>query len=310
MDKLVQGLKKSKFRWIVLAAVAHLMNHVARSYRWSLLLRTQQQYPPLSQAFLAEMTGFFANALGFRIGEGVRCANLQRMYGTPIKRSLVTVAIERAIDIVFFLLLFFVTSLFYWGATRDIVQNLQKDSVAFFHKHLQTLAIGGLLFLGFIFILYRQPSINKAFFYELGQGIKKARQVSSYRFWAMTCFIWLFYFLLEYVSLFALESTASLTRKHGLLPAMSIFLVLNISHLAPTSNGGGVYHALVVFVLSHQFGLAEEEALLYATITHGIQTCNALGFGGMCALFSLSLKKSKKSAIRAPVRSITLPKSF
>ena len=294
-----EELVNIRFKWVFFATISHLLNHLIRSYRWSLMLRTQRQHPPLYKVYLAEMTGFFFNGIPGRLGEINRCYGLASVHGTPVKQSLATVIVERGIDILFFGVFFLLSLFFYFTAIKDMTRiALEKAKAAITISQNTTILFMIIVGLGLMIVWlvrnvhHLMPGVYQ-FFYELWYAIKATLQANSLLFWVSTTFIFLFYFLLEYLSLFSLKATANLTSLHGITPAICVFVALNLSHILPVGHGGGLYHLLATFALGI-FGVTQQQAFVYASITYFIQLFNSFVIGGICMLISFRYHRKTK----------------
>lgn len=127
------------------------------------------------------------------------------------------------------------------------------------------------------------------FFKEVFMSVRIMFRGNSWLFWVCTILILLFYFLLEYLSLFALKATNMLSLQYSLAPAVCVFIALNFSHLIPTGHGLLLYQLLVPVALEN-FGVAKEDADIYATITYFIQLFNSCVIGGICMVISFKFK--------------------
>ena len=299
-ESLKNGLIASKKSFILMAIVAHLITHAFRSWRWRMLLKSQGEKPSFLQAFLAEMSGFCVNAFPLRIGEFVRCKSLEKINKTPIKRSLAALIVERTVEMFSFGLIFLVSFFFFHKEVSNFINQVggeNKGNMDSDMKWLIASNIAAIIFL--LYVVRKEKFVKKywrkvvSFFSSLKEGFKQSLRAKSLSFWGFTALIWIFYFLLEYMCLFAFDETAAIATK-SLAPAVCIFISLNLSHMVPTGNGMGAYHVLVISVLT-SFGVSQEIAAAYALITHGIQTFNALVPGGLCFLAVFKWKRNKET---------------
>ncbi len=79
-----------------------------------------------------------------------------------------------------------------------------------------------------------------------------------------TTLIWVVYFFQIYIPFFAFGSTSLLT----LYDAFVLGMVATVSWLIPSPGALGVYHLFVSQALTRLFGVVQDEALAYATLTH------------------------------------------
>ena len=213
-----------------------------------------------------------------------------------MSQGLASVVVERMIDIFIFLLLFCgailcskqqflplwhalfpLTSLFYWSRALIIIATMVLAAACFkklrltHYKSIQSLRIAWGNFKG-----------------AIKQSLQTIFLAGKSSLFLVTPLIWLFHFLVEYITLFTLSETTNL----GLGSALHIFLSINLAMLLPVPGGIGTYHFLVTLTLSN-LGVSPQSALIYATLTHAIQAFNALIVGGLC-LFKVMRTSPKK----------------
>lgn len=291
-NELIEGLGKCKFYWIVLATGVHLLNHFFRAYRWGLLISLRGFYVSTWHCVLAEMTGFFSNLFVPRLGEWTRCSTLRHMDYVPIKDSLPTVIVERTIDIFVFLGACMVVCLTAFLLKEEMAKSLFLQffqRIGSFFRFSSTilfklLLVSILVSVG-LFYLYRLARERFQHFFAFCIKLLYSTKTTLFSInsttWLFTFLIWFSYFLVEYISCFALETTSQL----GFFPIFCIFIVINLGTAIPVPGNIGAYHVLMYFALS-VFKVDHESAMIYVTITHGIQVFNALVVGGLCAVVS------------------------
>ena len=107
-------------------------------------------------------------------------------------------------------------------------------------------------------------------------------------FWISTLLIWVLYYTMAYVVIFAMPSTSHL----GLLAGLSILIMGGLGMSAPVQGGFGTYHILVGSVLS-LYGVAQKDGYFFATLIHTSQTLTVLIVGSISFMLSLRIKKKK-----------------
>lgn len=308
-DELIEGLGKCKLYWIALATGVHLLNHFFRAYRWTLLISLRGFYVSVWHCVLAEMTGFFSNLFIPRLGEWTRCSTLRHMDEVPIKDSLPTVIVERTIDIFVFIGAFIAVCLTAFLLKEEMAKSLflqffQRISSSFLFSVTNLFK----LLLTFIFVsvglFYLYRLVRKRFYHFFSFCITLLHSTKHILFsiksaiWLFTFLIWFSYFLVEYISCFALETTSQL----GFFPIFCIFIVINLGTAIPVPANIGAYHVLMYLALSI-FKVDHEAAMIYVTITHGIQVFNALIVGGLCAIVSrFTSRKSVDGNLSVKIR--------
>jgi uncharacterized membrane protein YbhN (UPF0104 family) len=124
------------------------------------------------------------------------------------------------------------------------------------------------------------------------EGLRSIRTVQNpVLFIAHTLFIWLMYFLMNYLCLKAFAPTEHL----GVASALIVFVFGALGIVFPSPGGMGTYHAMIIAALVI-YQVSSEDAFSFANILYfSIQIfCNVL-FGAM-ALVALPLIHRKKQA--------------
>ncbi len=285
-------LGRCNLRWVVFAAVCHLINHSLRAYRWGLLLRANAPKIRFRNVLLAEMNGFCMTMAFNRLGEIVRCRSLKKLEGTKINVSLGSVVVERSLDLFFFMVIVLVFGNLHKGIGRHMWEVVPFGRIAGASSY--RVIVGGSLFLLlFLFLLcrfffYKKPLWNSvveeifSFFKVLRELFLSIWSSHGGMVWLTTVLIWFFHFLVEYLTFFAFPETALLDIKKGFL----VFLIANVGMALPIPGGMGVYEVLMSEALK-KLGIPGVTALAYALITHAVQVFNAFAVGGLCSLFIL-----------------------
>ena len=107
--------------FIMLSVVAIVVADLIRAARAELLLNSIHYKPRFSMMFYSVMVCYLANLALPRLGEILRCTFLQRYENIPFQKSLGTVILERAVDLVCWLFLFVVALLLNNGLLARLV---------------------------------------------------------------------------------------------------------------------------------------------------------------------------------------------
>jgi hypothetical protein len=154
---------------------------------------------------------------------------------------------------------------------------------------LGVIGIVGILAAFFIYKWIKSPSSGTlktriaTIVKEVSVGLMSVfRMKNGYAFLAHTFFIWIMYFLMVYVSFFALDATAGLDMKAGLF----VMVVGGIAMSAPVQGGIGTYHLLVSQGLL-VYNISAEDGIAFATLVHTWQLILlvVLGTWSLIALF-------------------------
>lgn len=284
---LKEELVKCNLKWVLSATVCHLVNHALRAYRWKILLRASDPKIKFRSVLLSEMNGFCMTMAFSRLGEIIRCRSLKKLEGTKVSVSLGSIVVERSLDMFFFMVIFLA-----FGSLQNGVFTNMWEVVSFDFKPSSSfyrgLILGGLFLLFFYFFLYKKSlwhyvlGVVFSFLHVLKQLFLGIWGSDRMMIGISTALIWLFHFLVEYLTFFAFPETSLLDAKGGLF----VFLVANLGMAIPIPGGAGVYEILVGEALKKQ-GVPSVTALAYALITHAIQVFNAFVVGGICSFIIL-----------------------
>jgi len=292
-SKLANGLREANYIWLILSILFATFAYLSRARRWNLLIQPLGYNPKLKNAFFAMMTGYLANMALPRIGEISKCVALGRKENIPVDQLIGTVVVERTIDF-FSLVTIMVIMIF---VEKGILGPFLLDNI-FIPIQQKVEAIFGsaiifwllLLFSGFLilFIIYiqRKRLVKIRFFAKIflaGRGIVHglktiARLQRKWEFIFHTIFIWVNYFLMTWVVVFAVKATSHLDVADGLF----LLVVGGLAMTAPVQSGLGAFHFIVSRALLVIYGISTEDGLVYAILAHESQVI----FGAIIGIYS------------------------
>lgn len=246
------------FSWLLLSIVIGVFSHILRAMRWKSLIEPLGYHPNNSNTFFAVMIGYFANMALPRLGEVTRCGVLNKYEKIPINKSIGTVIIERSIDMVVFVLLFFINLFIFFDKLHKYVDekvykplsnkmNFSEES----GFYLTVLAIFFLVLIAAFIFLRKFISHTKVYkkFKELLLGFWHGlwaitRIKRPFVFIAQSIAIWILYFLMIYVCFFCMTETSHLGVDAGL--SLLIFGSIGIMIV---QGGIGIYPAIIAETL-------------------------------------------------------------
>lgn len=258
-QEIFQSLKIANYYWIVAAIFLGTLSHLSRTLRWKILMEPLGYKPRTSNVFMAVMIGYLANLALPRLGEVSRCGILTRYEKIPFNKSFGTVITERAIDMLSFILLFFLMLITQSGKLQIYIEqkiyeplqrkfNLAADPDFFLIIVLIVVVATGILMFLIIRRKFRHTTIYMKFsalFTGFLEGIRSLAKVKRpYQFIAHTFFIWFLYLLMAYIVFFSLKDTSGLGLDAGL--AVLIFGSIGIMIV---QGGIGIYPAIVAETL-------------------------------------------------------------
>jgi uncharacterized protein (TIRG00374 family) len=308
IEEFVSTLKKANFGWVALALFFALIGYLSRAYRWKLLIKPLNYDPPFRNVFYALMLGYTANFALPRLGEVTRCGSLRKSDQIPLDSLLGTVIIERAIDLLVLLtitVIIFFSKIGFFGAffRRELFQPMLSRAEGLlaypgFYWVILVLFMSGVFLL--LRILFRRFTDNpavikvKKLLRGVISGLKTiAHMKNRWAFIFHTVIIWLMYFLMTYVLVFALPATSHLAPIDGLF----LLVIGGLGMSAPVQGGLGVFHVITMAGLS-LYGVSRSEGFAYAVLSHESQSLFAILLGALSFILLMienrrALKKSK-----------------
>jgi uncharacterized protein (TIRG00374 family) len=292
---------------MVFGAVAHYF----RAVRNILLIDPLGYRVRKTTAFYSVMTCYIANLAIPRLGEVLRCTFLQRYDQVPFQKSFGTVVVERAFDLLVFVLLLVLIIFLNQGLLSDLMINKEKgitlgnwvDAKWIWFWSMRYLIVGALI-VGF-FVLFsirryikkmRQVTAKKqsiivekikSIISGLWQGLVSIKDLHHPSLFVIyTIAIWVFYYLGVYCCFFAFDFLRDLNQ----MP-MAAFVVLVVGSIGfMIAQGGlGAYPLIVAGVLV-LYGVDYAQGLAAGWIGWTAQTIMILVVGFTTLILSSFLK--------------------
>lgn len=291
LDKLVTDFTSANFFWLLMVILAYTISNISRTARWQMLLRPLGLNINPLNGFFTIMLGYFAN-LGFpRIGEFVRAGTLARYEKTEFEKVMGTVVVDRVIDVFSLLIAILLAFVF---SFKELSAFLDSMPMSFSGtKLLLLLAVVGLAGVGLVFYLVKNYPDNFLVKKILGflEGVKSIKDIDR-PFWFVfhSVLIWVMYFVMIWVGLYAFGPTAHLGATAGLL----LFVVGSLGIVIPTPGGMGTYHALVGACLTFVYSLTAADSFSFANIIFfTIQIGANVLFGSLALIVLPILNRAK-----------------
>lgn len=295
-EKVIHSMTNANYFWIVLSIFLGTLSHVSRALRWRLIFEPIGYKPSRKNLFFSVMSMYFGNMLITRLGEVARCAVLQKYEKIPFEKSFGTVVAERAVDLIMLAIMLGLTILLqldYIGEMWDSLLNIgsgnesanNKKEPSFLMKNLKWIILGAIgIVVLILYLLRKHPFFGKIFlkvktmakgFWQGIASVFKVKRPMEFIF--HTLFIWLMYYLMTYVTFFALPETSNMS----LLAPLSV-LIFGSFAVMFVPNGTGAFQLIVTAILSIEaFGNIDKGvAFSLGTIIWGGQTLLILLIGG------------------------------
>lgn len=303
LEEMLDSLTDVKYSYILLSLFFALIGYLLRAWRWNLMLAPMGYRPGFARTLMALMIGYLANLALPRLGEVARCGVLNKSSGVPVSTSLGTVVAERAIDLVFLLLIVALALILEIDRLEGFLAEMfagggELPSATIWGWLLATLLLMGALG-WWIFQTYKHRLEENALYQKVIQfsrdllaGIMSVRRVEQpFGFWIASVLIWVMYYMMTYVIVFSLPQTAGI----DLMAGLSILAMGAIGMAAPVQGGLGTYHLLVSGVLM-VYGASKNSAVLLAFILHTSQTIFVVLLGALAVLGIFLISRRERAS--------------
>lgn len=281
-SKVTERLQTAEYSWVLISVVFGFLAYVSRARRWNLLINPLGFRPSLSASYHSLMTGYLANMALPRIGEVTRCVALGKKEKIPVDQLIGTVLIERTVDFISLMLI----TLAVFFTSSDAIVELMNESIFIPLQQKLLVLFGGtwiiwvaLLFIsvGSFYLLFRYRKrlrrikiFSKLFDMAKGiiNGLKSIMNLQrKWEFILHTVFIWFCYTMMTWLVVFSLEATSDINIGEGIF----LLVVGGLAMSAPVQGGFGVFHYAVSRAVVTVEGVAMEDGLAYAVLTHESQ---------------------------------------
>jgi len=294
LDQMKSKLENANWSWAFVALIFGFFSNIFRALRWNMLIHPLGYRPKVKNTFGGVMVGYMANLAFLRLGEVMRCAIVNRYEKVPMNKLLGTVIVERVMDVLtIFILLLVVVLLEFNKMSAFSMQyvfmpmgNKFQDFLS--HNILFYLIIVGAFVAGlFLFWFLYMRFCRTKYFIKLRYlirgfitGIKTVGKLQNRNLFLLyTVLIWALYLMMSYVCFFCFPATSHL----GLVIALAVMVFGGFGWAAPVQGGIGTFHIIVTQALV-LFGVAENDGLAYAILSHATQVFAMLVFGSICLI--------------------------
>ncbi len=305
-QEIIHSMGNANYWWIAMAIPLGILSHYLRALRWKMLIETMGYKPGNRNMFFAVMIGYFANLALPRLGEVSRCTILTKYENVPFQKSFGTVITERVLDMLVFVLLFFLNlALQAERLSGYINENIYKPLQSKLHLSYNLsgaftiLMISFIVVFGILFLVFRKKITANKFFIKIKntalgfvEGIKSLVNVGNkWLFFFYTFAIWTLYLLMAYVVFFSIPDSSGLGLDAGLA-----ILVFGTIGIMVVQGGIGIYPAIVAETLV-LYGVASMQgyALGWLIWTSQNVTIVLVGIISLILLPILNNRKNEKA---------------
>jgi hypothetical protein len=281
--------------FIGLSVLAIVAADLIRAARAELLLKSIHYRPRFSMMFYSVMVCYIANLALPRLGEILRCTFLQRYENIPFQKSLGTVILERAVDVVCWLFLLIIALLLNNGLLSNLIVDQSQQltleewfaqkGLSYVGNYLLYIVIGVIVLLIVVIRLTRnwwqkRPALVKVadFFKGIWRGFVSIKDIPNpwhFVFWTVA--MWVSYYLGVYLFFHALPYLQHI----GPGAAFTVLIFGTIAFMI--SQGGLGAYPLITAGIVMLYGISYTQGLAAGWIGWILQTVVSLVLG----LFSL-----------------------
>jgi len=295
IKNIISIIKAGNYWAVIPVFIVSIFGYYIRTLRWKMLLNSMDAAPKTKHLFAALSIGYAVNFATPRLGEIARCMVLKKTNNTAINQSIMTIVIERIIDVCCLLVLIFLTAYFNIAESASFIQHnliipvksaIQNINWLFL---IMVVAAGGFIFY-LLYLRFKNSTRIKQWILRFYLHIKQLAQLPEKGIFGMYTFlIWLCYFMMTFLWFTIFAETATL----GMKDAFIIMVVGSIGRSIPIQGGGmGAYHYLVsnAFTL---FGVSLSLGYAMAIVIHGAQLLLTFALGLISWFWILIHEKSK-----------------
>lgn len=289
-SKLWYYIINANYLWVLLSMPVMVLSHWVRAYRWRTMLQPVKKNANVWDLFSAVMAGYAVNNVLPRGGEFVRPYFVSRREKISYTSTFATIVVERFLDVLILLIMFSAVWFTFREQIKQVLPTIQAEKL-----FLPVVIFLFILILSFwprlvrIVLKYTIKLISKKFyrkiselFEKFAEGMSIVRTPSQYfRLTVESLAIWLLYTIPMWLMFFSFGFQNAPMNLH-FEDAILLIVISGIAFsISPTPGAIGVYHFLIQNTLVKLYGIGPEEALAYATVTHGIGYIIQVGIGGL-----------------------------
>lgn len=300
INEMRNAFKNVSWSWLIFGSLIGMGSNLVRAERWSMLLRSMGYKPKYANVAASVYIMYIGNVIFPRLGELSRCGIIYKTDNVPLEKSIGTMVVERAVDMLTLL------------AVGVVLFFLQYDMLyAIFDKYLisplyrkyDNMSVISVMFLftavffstGFLFWIFKRfnfgiINVLKEKLEGLWYGLTAIRKLENpFLFIVYSLLIWVIYLLMGICTFKGIEATAHLGFNAGL-----VVLFFGTFAFIATQGGIGAYPIITREVLL-LFGISANIGYAFGWIAWTLQTLFILIFGLGAAVYLVWNVKGRKS---------------
>ena len=274
--KLIDIMSHANYWWVLASLPVLVISHMLRAWRWEYMLRPLKKDLKFRNLFSALIVGYMMNNLLPKVGELVRPYAIGKLEGVSRSAAFGTVLVERIFDMLSLMAVIALIPIVYSGPLTQRLPWLEETGIWI---TVVTLA----LFAFFSFLMLRRDVVVRVLrFFTAKLSPRRAQVVERithsfldgflflkeprhYLIIALlSVLIWGLYIVMMYLPFYAFE----MPREWG--AALVVQGISSIGIVVPTPASAGPYHYFTIQTLTKLYGVDNEVAISYATVTNAI----------------------------------------
>ena len=278
--KLWAILAGANYWWALALLPPLIVSHLLRAWRWEYLLRPVKKKMRFRNLWSALCVGYMVNNILPKVGEIVRPYAIGKLEGVSKSAAFGTLLVERIFDMVSFLLMVGFLPLLYAGPLVQTFPWLEEIGI-----WVAAFTLAAILVCTFL-MMRRDMVVRLLNFVTRHLSEKRARAVERmahsfldgflflkeprhyFVIGLLSILIWGLYIVMMFLPFYAF----GLTEKYGLdmKAAAVVQTISSLGYMAPTPGATGPYHYFTMQTLTKLYGVDDELARSYATVTHAV----------------------------------------
>ena len=277
--------KNANYFYISISLFLALLGVASRAYRWKFSIEQMGYTASFKNNFMAVSAGYFINLGIPRSGELSRALILKKYENIPFDKAFGTIVAERVVDTLIFLMFVVTAFIIEFDKLKDFIlskipiQTLEILFVVGLFGGVSALLVWKYSKLKFVLILKEKLA-------GLVEGVFSiVKMKNKWAFVFHSFFIWFSYFLMFYVTLFALKETSTIG-----VDAAIIGFVFGTLAIGFTNGGFGVFPILVAQIFT-LYAIPETAGTPFGWLVWTSQTLFTIFIGGLSLLLLPILNK-------------------
>lgn len=287
LEEIKQQFKNADYFYIYISLLISALALWSRGYRWKYAMDHLGYKPKISTNVMAVCIGYFINMSIPRSGEVSRALILKKYEDVPFDKAFGTIIAERVVD-TFFLLSFIGLAFF---LEFDVLKAFVLDKIPV-QKLVLILVTGTFLMIGII-LVFRYSTLKPVVIIKqkitgLLDGVFSIwKMEKKWAFLFHSLLIWVSYFCMFYITIFALPETSNLS-----LSTVVISFIVGGIAITLTNSGFGAYPFLMAEILL-LYNVPETAGTAFGWLVWTSQTLMVVILGTLSFLLLPVLNKNK-----------------